>query len=125
MHVLSTLFASAVRLRCPACHKGPLFDGFFKVNPRCVVCGQTFSMAPGEFTGGVYLNYALTAVLVGLLYLVLERTMTLSVWVLTAILAVTGGLLPFLFLRNTRAAFMAVLYLSGALQDHPEERKER
>jgi uncharacterized protein (DUF983 family) len=36
--------------RCPNCGKGPLFDGFLKVAPRCSVCG--FDLAKADSGDG-------------------------------------------------------------------------
>lgn len=121
MNVLSSLFVSTVFLRCPACAKGPIFDGFFKIFPFCGACGQTFHMKAGEFTGGAYVNYGVTALLAAVLYVILEVTMDLSVVALTTILVVFGTLFPFLFLRHSRAFFMALLYVTGALKEDPKE----
>jgi len=34
-----TPFLAGARGRCPNCAKGPLFDGFLHVTPRCAACG--------------------------------------------------------------------------------------
>lgn len=117
MNALGSLFVSSVLLRCPACGKGPIFDGFFKSHPHCEACGQTYYMKAGEFTGGAYMNYGVTAILATAAYFVLEATMELSVVALTTILVAFGAIFPFLFLRNSRAFFMALLYVTGALKD--------
>ncbi|MNK54939.1 hypothetical protein D3C87_739370 [compost metagenome] len=121
MNVLSSLMVSSVFLRCPACAKSPIFDGFFKIHPECGTCGQTFTMKAGEFTGGAYMNYGVTAILATAAYFVLEATMDLSVVALTTILVIFGAIFPFLFLRNSRAFFMALLYVTGALKDDRAE----
>lgn len=56
--VLRTLWRVA-RLGCPVCGLGRLSDGFFRIRPRCEVCGVAFERLPGEFTGGMGLNAAI------------------------------------------------------------------
>lgn len=122
MNAINTLMVSTFLLRCPACKKGPIFDGFFKIYPHCGICGQTFFMHAGEFTGGVYMNYMITAILATAAYFLLERMFHLSIVALTTVLVIFGAFFPFLILRNTRAFFMALLYVTGALKDDRTER---
>ena len=37
-----------LRLRCPECGQGHLFQGFLKVRPRCEVCGADNSVYPSD-----------------------------------------------------------------------------
>ena len=121
MNALRSILVSTAFLRCPACGKGPIFDGFFKIHPQCGTCAQTFYMKAGEFTGGAYMNYAVTAILATAGYFLLEATMDLSVVALTTILVIFGAFFPLLLLRNSRAFFMALLYVTGALKDDRTE----
>jgi uncharacterized protein (DUF983 family) len=36
-------FWAGARGRCPACAKGPLFQGFLRIHPRCRACGYDLS----------------------------------------------------------------------------------
>jgi len=65
------LLASALRLRCPNCHRGRVFQRFpNKVFPRCEVCGLSFIRESGYYLGGMILTYVLTAfVLLGVFLL--------------------------------------------------------
>lgn len=50
------LFSRALRLRCPACGGGPLFDGWFKVRQRCPGCGLLLDREQGHFVGAMAFN---------------------------------------------------------------------
>jgi hypothetical protein len=61
----------ALRLRCPFCGTGKLFQGFFRMHPRCESCGKSFEREPGFFLGSIYFNYGLTALLATIGYCIL------------------------------------------------------
>jgi uncharacterized protein (DUF983 family) len=48
----------AVRLRCPRCGRGKLFEGFLAMRERCPTCLLTFEREHGFFVGAIYINYA-------------------------------------------------------------------
>jgi uncharacterized protein (DUF983 family) len=43
-------FLAGVRCRCPNCARGPLFEGFLRVTPRCPACG--FNLAASDSGDG-------------------------------------------------------------------------
>lgn len=42
---LPSPYSTGLAGRCPRCGEGRLFDGYLKVRPRCVACGQDFAFA--------------------------------------------------------------------------------
>lgn len=107
--VLRTLWRVA-RLRCPVCGFGRVSDGFFRIRPRCEVCGVAFERFPGEFTGGMGLNAVVTCFGIA----------ALSLWVGIArvphgllVVATFAVLFPILFYRHSRALWIGVLYVTG------------
>lgn len=113
--------ARAFALRCPRCGRGSMSAGLLKPRPFCTRCCLNFSLKEGEFTGGVYINYAVT----GLLFVAgfvlteafghMDTTPELALWV------GFGLLFPFLFQRHAVALFTGILYLTGALENGPED----
>ena len=57
--VFNTL-ARGVRLRCPACGRGPVFQSPFRVRPHCPACGAIFQREEGFFVGAIMLNVITT-----------------------------------------------------------------
>jgi uncharacterized protein (DUF983 family) len=53
----------AARRRCPRCRKGRIFQGLFKMNDPCPVCGLVFQREEGYFLGSMYISYALSVFL--------------------------------------------------------------
>jgi uncharacterized protein (DUF983 family) len=60
-------FAAILRQRCPRCREGRVFRGTLEMNATCPVCGITFEREQGYFLGAMYVSYALSIVLLGLL----------------------------------------------------------
>jgi uncharacterized protein (DUF983 family) len=58
-------FGALIRLRCPRCHKGRLFRGWFAMNDPCPVCGLIIQREEGYFLGAMYVSYLLGGVLLG------------------------------------------------------------
>jgi len=95
-----------LRLRCPVCGQGRLFDGWWKTRTHCTECGVPFAREPGFYLGAIYISYGLTAVVASALYLGLrfgagnERA---AFW------ASIGWTLffPLLFFRHARSLWLA------------------
>ena len=49
-----------LRLRCPICGKGKLFEGYFDSPARCPSCGYFFMRETGYFLPHVAIGYAFT-----------------------------------------------------------------
>ncbi len=46
---LGAALSSGLRRRCPHCHEGPIFDGWFRVRHHCPNCGIVLAPTPGDF----------------------------------------------------------------------------
>lgn len=73
---LRSLYARALRLRCPACGGGPVFVSWFTMCPCCPSCGIRYDREPegGYWVGSYTINLFVTEavfliVFVGALYL--------------------------------------------------------
>jgi ribosomal protein S27E len=65
------MFSRALLLRCPSCGKGQIFRAHFRMFSHCECCGRKYDQADGYFLGSIYINYALTALLVAIGYPIL------------------------------------------------------
>lgn len=54
--------ARGLKKRCAVCGGAGLFDGWFRMKDRCPTCQVRFSREEGFFTGAVFVNFALTEV---------------------------------------------------------------
>jgi uncharacterized protein (DUF983 family) len=59
---LGSLLRRGARKRCAVCGGGRLFSGWFRMAERCPTCAVRFSREEGFFTGAVFVNFALTEV---------------------------------------------------------------
>jgi uncharacterized protein (DUF983 family) len=50
---------SIVRLRCPRCEQGQVFQGVLRMNKECPHCGLPLEREPGFFLGAMYFSYGL------------------------------------------------------------------
>ncbi|HEY6565704.1 MAG TPA: DUF983 domain-containing protein, partial [Pirellulaceae bacterium] len=62
------ILSRSIRLLCPRCGQGRLFDGLFRMAKRCGSCGFELEREPGFYLGAIYFNYGLTAMIVTIAY---------------------------------------------------------
>lgn len=104
-------------LRCPRCHRGPLFKHpaaslhFADMYDACVACEQTFEPEPGFYYGAMYISFGFALAIfvvcgVGLYYLANDP----GLWVYVGTVAVVSLALTPLIFRYSRAL---MLYLFG------------
>lgn len=90
-----------LRLRCPHCGRGAVFQSVFTVRDRCAVCGFVFKRGnPAYFSGAIFINYLLGA------------GATLAVFLI--LLVVTWPSVPWIVLRYAvpAAAVASILVLN-------------
>lgn len=64
-HERPSPFSAGLRMKCPRCGKGPLFEGFLQVRKNCLVCQQDFaSLDTGDGPAVFIMLIASTLVLV-------------------------------------------------------------
>ena len=105
---LGTVIGRALRLRCPCCGGGRLFRGWFRMHENCPDCGLKYERAPGYFLGSAYINYAITAVALTVLYVGLHFGAELSNRTLAAPLAIFCVVLPLFLFRYARSLWLAI-----------------
>jgi uncharacterized protein (DUF983 family) len=97
----------AMQLKCPACGRAPIFRGWFAMNDACPACGRRFNREPGYLLGSVYFNYAVTGMLVVILYFAMFFGNVLTDAQRLVILTAFGILFPMWFFRYARALWIA------------------
>jgi uncharacterized protein (DUF983 family) len=119
---LAVLVARGLRLRCPRCGRGAVFDGWFAMNDSCPACGRKFNRAPGYFLGSIFFNNGVTAVLmiVGYFSVLFSHDRVGQGWL--AALAAFTLLFPLWFFRYARALWIAV---DEYLDPWPNEQERR
>ena len=102
----STLFRG-LRLRCPRCGKGKIFESFFRLRPRCESCDLDITSRSADTWAPIYLSTAgLTGlVIVGMLVL---RPANVVIGRLTLATAATTAIV--LTLPSRKGAAVALNY---------------
>jgi uncharacterized protein (DUF983 family) len=102
---LRAVLGRALRLRCPRCGKGALFQRFLKPRDACDACRLDFRQESGYYVGAMWLNYGMTA-LTGIAAgaLLVSRVPSR---VLVPSLAAWGLVFPILFFHHARAIWLA------------------
>ncbi|MCA9117997.1 MAG: DUF983 domain-containing protein [Planctomycetaceae bacterium] len=104
----SVILGRALRLRCPRCGDGHLYEGLAKMYERCSSCQLKYERAPGYFLGSTYINYALTALVITVLFIVLRFKVEVAretlLWPMLALCL----LLPVLLFRHARSLWLAM-----------------
>ncbi|MEW4490147.1 DUF983 domain-containing protein [Thalassoglobus sp. JC818] len=103
-----TLIWRAIRLRCPRCGQGHLFEGFIRMPERCSHCNLRIQREAGFYLGSTYVNYGLTAVLMTATFLFLRLVMNIPaktmIWPLFGFCII----FPVLIFRQARAIWLAL-----------------
>ncbi len=102
-----TLWLRALRLRCPACGRAPIFRGWFAMYDECLACGRRFNRDAGYLLGSIYFNYGVTALLVTVIYFAMFFGDVLTNGQRLMVLTVFGILFPTWFFRYARALWIA------------------
>jgi uncharacterized protein (DUF983 family) len=101
---------SALRLRCPRCGQGKMFDGFFTMRAECGFCRLKFEREQGFFVGAIYVNYAVTVLIAMPGFFLLDRygaTLTHQFIFWGAFVVI----FPLVFFRHSRSVWLAVAHL--------------
>ncbi|MFO7323018.1 MAG: DUF983 domain-containing protein [Chloroflexota bacterium] len=115
---------AGIRLRCPYCGRGRLFERAFHMRATCAYCDARFSRARGEFVGAVYLSSTLTLVLALAGFFSLEAwldpplALQLALWIGFALL------FPMLFFHTARGLWVAIAYLTGGVYPDPDYERQ-
>jgi uncharacterized protein (DUF983 family) len=107
---------SAVKNKCPNCHKGKVFENnnpySFKngltMNKNCPECGSKYEKETGFFYGAMYVSYALQVAMFVTLFTLNYLFFNLDSGVLLAIIIVfIVGLFPITF-RSSRIIWLSM-----------------
>jgi uncharacterized protein (DUF983 family) len=102
-----------LRLHCPRCHRGRMFESFFRMRRRCPVCDLAFERSSGEITGGMAINTVVTLFLVIVAALVIGFTPSLPLAPLLIGLAIATAVFAIAFYPISRGLWASVIYLTG------------
>jgi uncharacterized protein (DUF983 family) len=113
-----------LRLRCPACGLGKLYDHGFHMRPTCPYCHVRFERAYGESLGGITINAMLTlGVSLGGFFLT-DSLFPLPIMIELVFWIIFGIIFPALTYRATRGLWVSIAYLTGGVYADPDYERQ-
>lgn len=91
-------FLAGLRMRCPQCGQGKVFQSYLKLAPRCGVCGADFAKADAGDGPAVFVVLIVGAIVTPLLFilqLLLPGWIAVLITMLTAVALCLALLPPF------------------------------
>ncbi len=105
---LGVVLKRALKLRCPLCGEGKLFEGYFRMPERCKGCNLKYEEAPGYFLGSTYINYGLTITLTTVSYIWLHFIVGIKRDTLIPFYVIFIILFALFFFRYARSFWLAI-----------------
>jgi uncharacterized protein (DUF983 family) len=102
---------------CPVCRRGRIFRTYYTPHERCPSCGVEFERNRGELTGGMGINLVICQFLALALALYVTFVTNYPIALELAASVVITLAFGLLFHRPARGAWIAVLYLTGAIYE--------
>jgi uncharacterized protein (DUF983 family) len=104
------VLSRAIRLRCPACGKGPLYKSLLDTYKGCSKCGMLFEREQGYFVGAVYVNVMVTLFLIVSTYLITIIVAPDYDSGVQIVLFVMALAIPLSLFRHARSIWLALDY---------------
>jgi uncharacterized protein (DUF983 family) len=119
------ILARGLRLRCPHCGRERLFVSGFRMHERCATCGLRYEREQGFFVGAIYVNYAITVVIVLGGVLLLDRVVGLTLGQQLGLGITLAALVPLAFFRYARSLWLSVTYAVTGRGERAPQRGRR
>jgi uncharacterized protein (DUF983 family) len=102
---------SGLRLKCPRCGVGSLYERPFRMYADCPHCGLKFEREQGYFVGAIYINYAATVLVAVPGFFVLDAFTNIAINQQLAIWIPFSIVFPLLFFHHSRSLWLALDHL--------------
>lgn len=96
-----------LKLKCPSCGLGSLYEAPFRMRTRCDYCDLVFEREQGYFVGAIYINVIVTeSTLLGTLLIYGLITGTINERILTVLVAL-AIVVPLVFYHHSRSLWLS------------------
>jgi uncharacterized protein (DUF983 family) len=99
--------ARGLRLRCPCCGEGRLFDGYLKVRPACPVCGEDLTPQRAD-DGPAYLTILVVGHIMAPLFLFVFTTWRPGPFAMASFFSILCIALSLLLLPRFKGMIVAI-----------------
>jgi uncharacterized protein (DUF983 family) len=113
------LLARGLRLRCPVCGKGKIFQGLVQTYERCPVCHFVYEREPGYYTGAMAVNLIVTELLLVAVALPVAASQAVSIPVMIVLGLTLPVVLPLIFYRPSKSLWMSLDHLLHPIEEPP------
>ena len=97
-----------MRLRCPRCGVGRLYEKPFRMFDSCPRCGLKYEREQGYFIGAMYINYGATVGIAVPGYLLLDTFTLMTIHQQLALWVPFAIVFPLLFFHHARSFWLAI-----------------
>ena len=104
------MLAGGIRLKCPRCGTGSLYEKPFRMRADCRSCNLRFEREQGYFVGAIYINYAATIAIAVPGFFLLDVFVNLGINQQLAIWLPFAVIFPLLFFHHSRALWLVLDY---------------
>jgi len=109
MRMISRVW-TALRLRCPRCQSGGLFQRPMTMHAACPHCGLGLEPDPGFYLGSIYANYAATVLLTSAIFILAVHVYGFDKRVVLWGCAAITVVFPIWFFRYARSVWLSLMY---------------
>jgi len=94
-----------------------MFRSLFTMYPRCQVCNLRFEREQGYFLGAIYINYAITVMIMLMGFFILDYVAEISLASQIILWSAFGVLFPMFFYRYSKSLWLSI----DCIFDPPEQ----
>lgn len=116
---LSHVLGRALRLLCPRCGQGWLFERWLVMHMRCSHCHLQFEREPGYFIGAMYVNYGLTIAVIVAGHFTLDAFVRLPLMFHVVLWSLVAIALPLALFRHARSLWLAMDFFVDPGEERP------
>jgi len=102
------MLGHGLRLRCPRCGTGRLYNKPFKMADNCAHCGLKFEREQGYFIGAIYINYAATIAIAVPGFFLLDAFTRITINQQLALWVPFTVIFPLLFFHHSRSLWLVM-----------------
>jgi uncharacterized protein (DUF983 family) len=111
------MLSSGLRLKCPRCGTGSLYEKPFRMRVDCNYCHLKFEREQGYFVGAIYINYAATVLIAVPGFFILDAFTSITIDQQLAFWIPFTIVFPLLFFHHSRSLWLVLDHWFNPVKD--------
>ncbi len=111
------MLGSGLRLKCPRCGAGSLYEKPFRMRLNCKYCDLKFEREQGYFVGAIYINYAATVLIAVPGFFILDAFTNITINQQLALWIPFTIIFPLLFFHHSRSFWLVLDHWLNPVKD--------